>query len=254
MRALTASNLPDPTTGLYRRLGIVLDGKLLSAPRLMSTITDRGQVTGNFTPAEVDLIVAVLRAGKLPVPLEEQPVAESPVAADPAARRTIVWTLAISLGLVSSIWLMMVVRFRLVGLGGALTNLLQLLLVLTAILLLGIVVELPVVTSTGAMLLLGALGNVLICSTTHRSSQRSKADQPIRWRALVLASTFLSAGFFMLLVVSSAAYALGEFVIRNAAVGVMFGSAAALLSSCLCLPLLAAVLQACPTRRAHPPP
>jgi preprotein translocase subunit SecD len=50
-------------------LGIFLDGKYLSAPILQGVITSDGQITGNFTQAEVNRIVNQLNAGALPVGL-----------------------------------------------------------------------------------------------------------------------------------------------------------------------------------------
>ena len=76
LRALTSDNLPDPQAGIYYWLGIVLDDELLSAPRIQSTIADRGRITGNFTQDEVDFIASILRAGRLPVPLKSDPVSE----------------------------------------------------------------------------------------------------------------------------------------------------------------------------------
>ena len=51
-------------------LAIVLDGKLKSAPVIQERIAGEGQISGNFTAAEVNEMVAVLRAGSLPVDLE----------------------------------------------------------------------------------------------------------------------------------------------------------------------------------------
>jgi preprotein translocase subunit SecD len=61
---------------LKRRLGIALDGELLSAPLIQSKITNGFLLTGNFTQEEVDSIVAILRSGTLPGKLEEEPVLE----------------------------------------------------------------------------------------------------------------------------------------------------------------------------------
>ena len=46
---LTSHNLPDSATGFHRRLGIVLDNVMLSAPQINSTIREHGQITGHFT-------------------------------------------------------------------------------------------------------------------------------------------------------------------------------------------------------------
>ena len=68
---LTSTHLPDEVTGFKRRLGIILDGWLHSAPFNMSTIQDRGEITGSFTRSDVESLAAVLNAGALPAPLKK---------------------------------------------------------------------------------------------------------------------------------------------------------------------------------------
>jgi preprotein translocase subunit SecD len=63
-----------------RRLAIVLDGKVQSAPTVQSRITDEGVIEGQFTQTEVEDLVTVLRSGALPasiVYLEERTVGPS---------------------------------------------------------------------------------------------------------------------------------------------------------------------------------
>jgi len=63
-----------------RGLGIVLDGRVVSAPRINSKITDSGIIEGNFTQQEVDDLSTVLRSGALPASLtylEERTVGPS---------------------------------------------------------------------------------------------------------------------------------------------------------------------------------
>jgi SecD/SecF fusion protein len=76
LAGLTGTNLPDRPRNHYRRLGIVLDGRLLSAPRIMSTVGDRWRLTGDFTEDETVLLAAVLKAGPLPVPLQMRSIRE----------------------------------------------------------------------------------------------------------------------------------------------------------------------------------
>jgi preprotein translocase subunit SecD len=53
-----------------RPFAIVLDGKVISAPRILSPITGgSGQITGNFTVEEADNLAVLLRAGALPAKL-----------------------------------------------------------------------------------------------------------------------------------------------------------------------------------------
>ena len=49
-----------------RGLAIVLDGKVMSSPRINAKITDSGIIEGRFTQQEVQDLVTVLRSGALP--------------------------------------------------------------------------------------------------------------------------------------------------------------------------------------------
>ena len=74
---LTGANVRE--SGRKRRLGIVLDGELLSAPDLNSVIRESGQITGDFTQADVKWLVGVLNAGRLPAALNKAPISEQRV-------------------------------------------------------------------------------------------------------------------------------------------------------------------------------
>jgi SecD/SecF fusion protein len=82
-RELTSANRPS-ADGFRTMLAIVLDGQVMAAAALEGTIGGEVQITGNFTTAEVDRIVAILRAGALPARLKPQPVSEAVIA--PAAQ------------------------------------------------------------------------------------------------------------------------------------------------------------------------
>ena len=60
---------PDPNT--YRRLAIVLDGKLYSAPRIDEEISGgEAVIRGQFSMKEATALSIVLRSGALPAPIE----------------------------------------------------------------------------------------------------------------------------------------------------------------------------------------
>jgi SecD/SecF fusion protein len=71
MGALTGNNI-------NRQLAIILDDTLLSHANIKDRITERGQITGKFTQAEVEFVVRILKAGSLPATLQEKPVYEDP--------------------------------------------------------------------------------------------------------------------------------------------------------------------------------
>jgi preprotein translocase subunit SecD len=83
---LTNQNQPTGTlsdTPFHRSLAIVLDGKVITAPTLRTPIRDRGEITGNFTEAETEEMVRILRAGALPVRFKPEPVSRTTRAPGP---------------------------------------------------------------------------------------------------------------------------------------------------------------------------
>jgi SecD/SecF fusion protein len=73
---LTGKHQPDATDGFHRKLAVLLNGDIQTAPRLITRISTNGQITGNFKREEIDELVNVLNAGALEVPLVQQPVSE----------------------------------------------------------------------------------------------------------------------------------------------------------------------------------
>ncbi len=66
-------------SNINRPLAIVLDQKIISAPNLLSRITDNGQITGNFTENDIDYLVSTLDAGSLKAQLADEPISERTV-------------------------------------------------------------------------------------------------------------------------------------------------------------------------------
>ncbi len=79
LQSLTYMNRPE--NGIKRRMAIVLDGRVLSAPNLNQPISSQGVITGNFTSEECDYLVNVLKSGSLPAALNKQPISENVVGA-----------------------------------------------------------------------------------------------------------------------------------------------------------------------------
>lgn len=65
-----AAKFGELTSGnIGRRLAIVLDGTIKSAPTIQDKITYEGTITGTFTPEEAKDLALILRSGALPVPV-----------------------------------------------------------------------------------------------------------------------------------------------------------------------------------------
>jgi protein-export membrane protein SecD len=82
---ITRKNVPSGAGAeenqIRRHLAIILDGLVMSAPTINSEIRTHGQISGSFTAKEVDALVNILRAGRLPATLKSQPVSESTIGA-----------------------------------------------------------------------------------------------------------------------------------------------------------------------------
>ncbi len=81
LRELTGANLPSPTSDFKRRMAILLDGVVLSAPNLNSTIAGEGLIEGSFTEKQVDFLASILNAGSLPGTLSKEPISENSIGA-----------------------------------------------------------------------------------------------------------------------------------------------------------------------------
>ena len=66
---LTGDNAPNPA-GSTRRLGLVLDDKLLAAPTIQATVSNAA-VFGGLSKHEATSVMAILNEGVLPLPLRE---------------------------------------------------------------------------------------------------------------------------------------------------------------------------------------
>jgi len=242
MAALTGGNLPDLQRTSYQRLAILLDGRVLSAPRIMSTISDRGQITGDFTVEEVDFIVSVLQAGTLPVLLKDEPILETVFSPEETARQTAQAIAWIALGMFVLIWLLTSLRYRVMGLGTSMASLLQLLSMLVVIELVRVPVTMPLIHASTTILLLTLGGNLLICESVHRRIRDEQSSPVSIWQGFLRAAVPFAILLVALMLAALVTYFVGDFPIRITAVPVVIGSMAGLAASCLCLLLPVALI------------
>lgn len=81
MLGLTGANQPDVTSDFKRRMAILLDNQVLSAPNLNSPIRGEGVIQGNFSEKDVDFNVQILNSGSLPGAISKEPISQSVIGA-----------------------------------------------------------------------------------------------------------------------------------------------------------------------------
>jgi SecD/SecF fusion protein len=149
-----------------RKLAIVLDRRVYSAPNLNSAITGgRGQIsgggTGGFKSDEADELVAVLNAGALEVPIDPKPLSEATV--DPTlgadVRNKGVRSTLIS---AAAVVVFMLVYYRFSGLIAVISLMLNLILTLSAMLLINATFTLPGIAGIVLTIGMAVDANVLI--------------------------------------------------------------------------------------------
>lgn len=79
MSEMTGAN--RPVGAVNRKLGIIWDAVLESAPVIQSQINQRGQITGDFSQKEVREKVDLLRSGSMPVVLMKDPISDDRIGA-----------------------------------------------------------------------------------------------------------------------------------------------------------------------------
>ncbi|MBA2116014.1 protein translocase subunit SecD [Bremerella alba] len=159
MGRLSQENLSE--TNIPRKLGIVMDNYLISAPRINAMITDSGIITGDFTQQEVTDLVQVLRSGKLPVVLRKEPISEQQISAtlgDDTIRKGKV---AISVSLIA-VLIFMAIYYRVAGLVACFALVFNLVLILAVMIAIKADLTLPGIAGLVLTVGMAVDANVLI--------------------------------------------------------------------------------------------
>ena len=142
-----------------RRLAIVLEGKVVSAPVIRSRISDRGQITGNFTPQEVRDLALILRTGSLPTSLS---FLQEKVVGPSLGRDAIEQGIKAGIGGFILLILIVIARYRTAGLSATVSILLNALLLWAGLAGLGGTLTLPGIAGVILNMGIAVDSNVLI--------------------------------------------------------------------------------------------
>jgi preprotein translocase subunit SecD len=155
-----------------KQLAIVLDNRVYDAPVIQSQISDRGEITGPFTPQKVQDLALVLRSGALPASikyLSEETVGPS-LGAD-SIRHGVV---ACIVGFVA-IMAFMLVYYRGAGINADLALILNLIILIAALGYFGAVLTLPGIAGIILTVGMGVDSNVLIFERIREELRLGKA-------------------------------------------------------------------------------
>jgi preprotein translocase subunit SecD len=142
-----------------RQLAIILDGRVQSAPRINSRITDEGIIEGMFTNEEVSDLVLVLKSGALPVSLtylEERTVGPS------LGRDSIRAGILSSIGGMAVVAAFMLFYYKLSGINAIVSVLMNLIILLGFMAYLDATMTLPGIAGFILTIGMGVDSNVLI--------------------------------------------------------------------------------------------
>jgi len=218
--ALTTKNAPVGSR--TRQLGIILDDNLLSAPSIQSPIRKDGRITGNFTRAEVEYIVQILKAGQLPAALTKQPIAENQVGATLGADtvRKGVWAIGASMILVL---IFILIYYRFAGIVACFALVANLALILATMVLINQPLTLPGLAGLVLTVGMSVDANVLIFERIREELKKgAKSRMAIRNGFAKATVTIIDANLTTL-ITAIVLYAIGTDQIRGFAVTLILG-------------------------------
>ena len=226
---LTQKNLPDATDQFKRKLAILLDGKVHSAPTINSRITDNGIIQGRFDMKEVNELVGVLNAGALEVPLKQAPISEftiSPLLGVDVQEKGINAILAS--GLV--VFVFVVAYYRLAGLIAAVSLVLNLLLVVGAMAFISATFTLPGLAGLVLTIGMAVDSNVLIYERMREELTRGASLRMAIQNGFEKAFSAIVDGNVTSLITALILYMIGTDLIRGFAVSLFIGLSMSLFS------------------------
>ena len=219
---LTGNNEPDKAEGFYRRLAIILDGKVFSAPTLESRISSSGIIRGDFTRQEINELIGVLEAGALEVPLRPEPISEmtiSPTLGGDVQKKGVV---AISIAS-AAVVVFMILYYRFSGVVAVICLLLNLLLVMGTMIFIEATFTLPGLAGLVLTIGMAVDANVLIFERIREEQRRGGVVRMAIQNGFSRAFTTIVDANVTTLLVAVVLYMIGTDQVRGFAVTLFIG-------------------------------
>jgi preprotein translocase subunit SecD len=223
----TFGDLTDANVG--RRLAIILDGNVHSAPVIRERIpSGHAQISGGFTSEEATDLAIVLRAGALPAPvqiLEERTVGPS-LGADSIRQGLL--SIAVSAGVV---FLFMLVYYRTSGLIADIALALNLLILLACMAAFGATLTLPGIAGIALTIGMAVDTNVLIFERIREELRSGKPSRAAIDSGFSRAFVTIIDTHVTVLLTAAILYNFGTGPVRGFAVSLFIGLVASLFTA-----------------------
>ena len=219
---LTGKNEPLKAQNHYRRLAIVLDRQVHSAPTLESRISSSGIIRGDFTRQEINELIGVLDAGALEVPLKPEPVSEltiSPTLGGDVQKKGVT---AISIAALAVV-VFMIFYYRFSGVVAVICLLLNLVLVMGTMIFIEATFTLPGLAGLVLTIGMAVDANVLIFERIREEQRRGGAVRLAVQNGFGRAFTTIVDANVTTLLVAVVLYMIGTDQVRGFAVTLFIG-------------------------------
>lgn len=233
---LTQANLP--TGDQYRFLGIILDKRLISAPSINSRITSNGQISGaGMTEREVNHIVEILNAGKLPAELSQEPISAT-VTSPTLGKETIRKGAIAIVGSLIAVLIFMLIYYRFAGFVACLALIANLILTVGTLYLIGAHFTLPGLAGLVLTIGMSVDANVLIFERIREELERGAALRMAIRNGFARASTTIIDSNLTTLITGFVLYALGTDQLRGFAITLIVGIVMSMFTAIFCSRIL----------------
>jgi SecD/SecF fusion protein len=224
MLKLTGANQPDPNTGFKRRMAILLDNVVLSAPNLNSPIRGEGVIQGTFTLKDVEFLVEILNSGSLPGAISKEPVSQNVIGASMGVDAITKGKYASALGLITTI-LCVLAYYRFSGLVATLALALNLAMIVACMMLFRQPLTLPGLAGLVLSVGMSVDANVLVFERMREERQKNATPRMAIRNGFDRAWTTIFDSNLTTLISAAVLYYVGTEQIKGFAITLIIGLA-----------------------------
>ena len=230
---LTGSNLPDEQTGSASHLAIIMDDEVLSAPSIRSQINGQGEITGNFSEQEVQELVSVLKAGRLPAVLRPEPISVNNISPLLGADTIQKGSFAIMLSLVA-VLVFMLIYYQFAGIVACLALVVNLVLIVALMIMIDAAFTLPGLAGLVLTVGMSVDANVLIFERIREELRRGATLRMAIRNGFDRATTTIVDANITTLITALVLYGIGTDQVRGFAITLILGILMSMFTAIFC--------------------